>query len=589
MEVSEIDKKLKIGVIISDCSSESVTALMQGITAQASLAQCNLTVLTSIHGYHSILQQQFPAESELLCLGASDSFDGYIYDRNYFQHTNICKKIDAMLRKTGKPVMLLDCGENDYFENTVAHDFESFEELTEHLITFHGYQRIYCLTGPKGNIQAEERLQGYLTAMNRHQLPCDESMYQYGDFWKNSPVILAKKIISHEIPTPEAVMCGNDIMADTLIVALKASELQVPKDIAVTGYDGTFIGEKSGEILTTYQKSNFQLGTEALCKLYGLITGKQCRRVRNSMDGIMIGTTCGCTLFSSENPKSYRHRKEGDSSEQRLMHSNMLMDLLDAESLEELLMNLSCYTYLNYGWKSFRLFLSQNYLNTLCGEQAELTLQINTVMKEVCRLDFAEKNELNHETLPAFSIPDRLCEGTKLPATYYLVPLTHRAEVMGIAAISFGNQNITFSSNYTYFITYISAALEQLRLKSHRSSASEKAEHQNPLYISLSAIRLDMQKHPELPRNIDTLSQQIHVSRSYLQRMYHHYFGCSVLEDLIRFRIDKAKQLLSETDLSITEISLSCGYSNYSHFVHQFKSIVNMTPSAYRNHKQHAQ
>lgn len=79
MEVSEIDKKLKIGVIISDCSSESVTALMQGITAQASLAQCNLTVLTSIHGYHSILQQQFPAESELLCLGASDSFDGYIY------------------------------------------------------------------------------------------------------------------------------------------------------------------------------------------------------------------------------------------------------------------------------------------------------------------------------------------------------------------------------------------------------------------------------------------------------------------------------------------------------------------------------
>ncbi len=575
-------KRFHIGVIISDCPNESVSAVLQGLIAQAFLCKCSLSVLTSVHGYNSILREQFPCEADILSLIESDCFDCYIYDRNYYKYTGLYKRIDDLLIKTGKPVMLLDGGEHDFFENTVAHDFEAFEELTEHMITVHGCRKIYCFTGPKGNIQAEERLQGYMTAMKRHHLPCDESCYQYGDFWKNKPVIFAKQLLSREIPMPDAVMCGNDIMADALISALKSGGIRVPEDVAVTGYDGTSIRERSEAMLTTYQKSNFLLGTEAVRRLYAILTGKRCRRIHNDAYGIMLGHTCGCMEIPCESGKAKRHRKIQKISAQKLKHSNMLIDLLSADSLWKLMMNLSGYVYLNYGWKRFRLFLSENYLDTLNGSQEKHSVDSDTMMKEVIWCEHVGTSALNNEMLRAADIPQRLSTDHDFPAAYYLVPLTHHDCCFGIAAISFGKKPMAFGGSYTYFITYITAALEQLRIKCSLQSAADKSGQNNPLYFSLAALRTDMQKKPEMQRSIDTLCKQIHVSRSYLQKMYKQFFGCSIFDDIIRFRMDKAKELLVKTELTVTETAVQCGYSTYSHFVRQFRNSENMTPTEYR-------
>ena len=49
----------------------------------------------------------------------------------------------------------------------------------------------------------------------------DESYYAYGDFWRDYPVAYAQRIISGELSKPEAVVCGNDVMADALIAELR--------------------------------------------------------------------------------------------------------------------------------------------------------------------------------------------------------------------------------------------------------------------------------------------------------------------------------------------------------------------------------
>ena len=90
-------------------------------------------------------------------------------------------------------------------------------------------------------------------------------------------------------------------------------------------------------------------------------------------------------------------------------------------------------------------------------------------------------------------------------------------------------------------------------------------------------------KNPELPWKINEIAESLYLSKSYLQKIYKSYFGKSIIEEMIQFRIDNAKTLLSQTDMTVTEISRECGYSSYNYFVRQFRSCEGVSPSDYRD------
>lgn len=102
------------------------------------------------------------------------------------------------------------------------------------------------------------------------------------------------------------------------------------------------------------------------------------------------------------------------------------------------------------------------------------------------------------------------------------------------------------------------------------------------LYEKLCRLRRDLQLHPGQAWTIDSISEQLHVSKSCLQKNYKEYFGRSVMDELIEFRISLAKRLLLETDLTVTDIAAQCGYSAGSYFMKQFKQIESVTPTEYR-------
>ena len=71
-------------------------------------------------------------------------------------------------------------------------------------------------------------------------------------------------------------------------------------------------------------------------------------------------------------------------------------------------------------------------------------------------------------------------------------------------------------------------------------------------------------------------------SESRFFKLYKTTFGVSPTNDLINARIESAKNLLLTTELKIDEIAERHGYDNTTHFIRQFKSIVGVTPTAYR-------
>lgn len=114
----------------------------------------------------------------------------------------------------------------------------------------------------------------------------------------------------------------------------------------------------------------------------------------------------------------------------------------------------------------------------------------------------------------------------------------------------------------------------------HSYTVTETTE--NPQYEKLCILRGRIMKNPELPWNVNDIAAELYLSKSYLQKMYKHYFGKSIIMDMIDFRLEKAKILLTSSDMTVTDISRECGYSSYNYFVRQFKAAEDMSPTEYR-------
>lgn len=102
----------------------------------------------------------------------------------------------------------------------------------------------------------------------------------------------------------------------------------------------------------------------------------------------------------------------------------------------------------------------------------------------------------------------------------------------------------------------------------------------------LHRIRNKFLENPQQDWTIDSISKEIGISKSHLQRLYKEEFGSSCIDDIISARLDRAKWLLVNTDLKIGRIAEQCGYLNESHFMRQFKTKIGVTALKFRKDHQ---
>lgn len=82
---------------------------------------------------------------------------------------------------------------------------------------------------------------------------------------------------------------------------------------------------------------------------------------------------------------------------------------------------------------------------------------------------------------------------------------------------------------------------------------------------------------------LDQLCESININKSYLCTIFKEHTGKTFSHYLSHYRIDKAKELLKDTKLSITEVAFTVGYNSVNYFNNNFKRLNNITPLQYRN------
>ena len=67
-----------------------------------------------------------------------------------------------------------------------------------------------------------------------------------------------------------------------------------------------------------------------------------------------------------------------------------------------------------------------------------------------------------------------------------------------------------------------------------------------------------------------------------ISRLFKEKIGLTVMDYILKTRVTMAKELLCKTDLSVTEISESCGFSSISFFSRTFKNETGVSPLKYK-------
>ena len=91
-----------------------------------------------------------------------------------------------------------------------------------------------------------------------------------------------------------------------------------------------------------------------------------------------------------------------------------------------------------------------------------------------------------------------------------------------------------------------------------------------------------IQRHFTQDLSLDEVSEKVQISPYYFSKLFKKETGENFIEYLTKVRIEKAKKLLRESQMTMKEISNAVGYSNPNYFSHTFKKNVGVSPSEYK-------
>lgn len=141
--------------------------------------------------------------------------------------------------------------------------------MVRHLLE-RGYRHIVHIAGPEGNVDAQERLEGFRDAL-AELAPDMPVRVIAGDFNEAAGEAAARAILASGEPC-DAVFAANDMMAIGCLHTLRQAGKRVPEDLAVAGFDDVPLARYLA--LTTIQVRIAEIGARAVSRLIDMLEGK---------------------------------------------------------------------------------------------------------------------------------------------------------------------------------------------------------------------------------------------------------------------------------------------------------------------------
>ena len=286
------DRTNTIGIIVDDLLSPFTPPIVRGI--QDYLNENGFLSLIVNSDWDPVQEQA--AIKTLL----SRPVDGIIFVEYSHQTTN-----DALERSHKPHVFVHRLFGSPIKNSVVPDDYYGASLATQHLLNL-GHRRIGYINGPENWHTCRARLSGYKDTLANHDLRFEALLVQPGD-WEIESGYAAAKNFLNLTERPSAIFAANDAMALGAIYAIQDAGLNVPKDVAVVGYDNRNFTKTVRPRITTVSMPVIEMGGVAAELLLRQIAEGRKEEEEIKVKGqLIIRETCGA-------PKASRTQQEPDS------------------------------------------------------------------------------------------------------------------------------------------------------------------------------------------------------------------------------------------------------------------------------------
>lgn len=485
-------RRKKIAVISAINEAQYQKRIISGINAQAAKCGCEVLIFTTFV-MTSYIPDYRPGEINIYNLINYDDLDGIILLYLPFEQDGLLEEIIPKIKENAKcPVVCIDNGNDSddfYAAQIFANDSECMEIITDHVIEVHGCTDIICITGPENDRGAIARREGFYSSMRRHSLSTEGNVY-YGAFWFDNGEDVARKIISGEIPVPQAIVCAGDHIAAGAVNLLMENGYRIPQDIIVTGHDGSEAAVFNQLCITSIIPPVEKLGAQAFTELWQIITGEKCKNVYENNRGIVkCGLSCGCEC-DLDFVNSFRQKADfihthnfstRPKTDNGILDESYMPEVLTASSSnDDFIMRVVNKVYLINDYRFYMMFLcdnwgdiadDDNYLSV--GYTPKMNMKIHNTNYDYlvahpellndrgwCILDDYKKSSVDIKEL----CPD-LDGRYDEPMAWYFTPLHYNDRCFGYSVLACGLEQPPFDHIYRNWTRNVNNALEMQRIR----------------------------------------------------------------------------------------------------------------------------
>ncbi len=210
----------------------------------------------------------------------------------FYQKFKNTKVITMTFRVPGRHSVTTDCK-------------SGMVQLMNHLIEDHKYTKIAFVKGPLSHVYANERYDGYIEALNNHNIAINQSLITEPGGWGIKDGEKGVKELLDRGLKPgsdiDAICCVGDNVAIGAVEYLQAKGYAVPGDVAVCGFNGTDAASCTNPPITTVHMPFTHLGKKAYAMLYENYSGDIRKLEQKLVSSLTMGQSCGCKSQTVDN------------------------------------------------------------------------------------------------------------------------------------------------------------------------------------------------------------------------------------------------------------------------------------------------
>jgi len=243
-----------IGVVLPDLHGEFFSEFVRGMDREA-----------YARGFHLLLSNMHadPAQAAAALGTMRGRVDGLA-----IMAPGIAADLLAASLPRALPVVLINTPDIGGHPALRVENRAAVATMMRHLIDT-GRRAIVHIAGPRGNIDADARREGFVQAMATAGLG---ARVIDGDFHEEAGAGAARLLLA-ESAEVDAVFAANDMMAIGCLLAFRAAGVDVPRRIAVAGFDDIPAARYVFPSLTTMRVDIAELGARAVARLADAISG----------------------------------------------------------------------------------------------------------------------------------------------------------------------------------------------------------------------------------------------------------------------------------------------------------------------------